>query len=348
MTDSSGHDSGHASGPHEGAIGFTWADYIAGLVARVGSLTAVADRLAEQRGHVDDVGTIERGLRRLRGRGHKDGGIWGRRLVRCFALPQDIDARVRWMGQYHTRFTDLPRSVCRELLLSWDRPPMSDSPARIWTKLGLVSVALRGRDFDRAREYLQQARVSEKTAEPAARIELSLVTAYMQPRRNRDRVAAELDAAQGLLDTAELRPDDRACLVARLVDQRGYGLNRPPPGRAPDHAAALALYERLPDRDAPPFALCRRENGVGWSKLKLGDHAGALVHAHRSVQHAGDGGSLRLRVMALQLLARLMPESESERVRERALAIARRLEDEELLLRCRPARPTSRRAGQAR
>lgn len=322
-------------------VGLTWADYLSGLVASHGSLTAVAEKLSEQRGYVDDVGTVERGLRRLRGRGQRDGGVWGRRALRCFGLPRDISARVRWMGQYHTRFTDLPRTLCQELLQVWDRPPVSDSPARIWIQLGLANAALRGRDGERALSHLQQAQVAGKSAEMAARIELALVRAFTLSRTDRAGAVTLLDAAAALLraDDAVLDADDRACLWARLVDQRGYQLNRPAPGTEPDYRAALALYESLPARDAPPFALCRRENGVGWSKLKLGDREGAAAHARVSVQHAGDGGSLRMRAMALNLLARALPGKEGEHARVRALAIARRLEDEELRLRI--ARPNS-------
>lgn len=318
-------------------VGLTWADYVAGLVASHGSLTAVAEKLSAQRGYVDDVGSVERGLRRLRGRGQRDGGVWGRRVLRCFGLPRDIAARVRWMGQYHTRFTDLPRSLCRELLQVWDKPPVSDSPARIWIQLGLASVALRGCEPEQAREHVRQAQLAAASAEPAARIELALVGAYMASRRERDQVQKHLHTAETLLaefaDDPALGADDRACLWARYIDHRGYELNRPPPGQAPDHQSALALYTGLPDRDAPPFALCRRENGVGWSKLNLGDRAGAIEHARISVQHAGDGGSLRLRAMALNLLARVLPGTNGEAARARALAIARRLEDEELRVR---------------
>ena len=333
------HESAQDSGPAGVPLGFGWADYLAGLVAAHGSLSAVADLLAAQRGHVEDVETIERGLRRLRGRGQRDGGKWGLRLLRRFGLPRDIEARVCWMGQYHTRFTDLPRSLCRELLQLWDRPPVSDSPARIWIQLGLVSVALRGREFALAREHLELARRCASGAGPAAVIELELVSAFVVSRKAHERVAGHLDRAEVLLAEADLPAGERACLHARLADQRGYVLNKPPRGQRPDHRAALALYQAIPTAEAPPFALCRRQNGIGWSRFKLGDIDGAASAARLAVQHAGDGGSLRLRAMGLNLLAQVVGGAESADARARALAIASRLEDEELRVRIERKRP---------
>src|SRR5437660_980518 len=134
---------GHNSGQVESPAGFTWGEYIAGLVEEHGSLAAVASRLVELRGFVDDVNSVERGLRRLRQRGDLDGGDSGRRLLNAFGVPKDIDARVRWMGLYHTRFTDLPRSLCADQLRLWNRPPVSESRERVWLQLGFASLALR-------------------------------------------------------------------------------------------------------------------------------------------------------------------------------------------------------------
>ena len=136
-----GQDPGHLP------AGFAWADLLARQVAARGSLSAVAEKLAEQRAFREDVATIERGLRRLRARGHQDGGVWGQRLLRAFGLPSDVENRVRWMGQYHTRFTDLPTSVCRELLQLWDRPPVSESPARAWIHSRLIRTRHRSASY---------------------------------------------------------------------------------------------------------------------------------------------------------------------------------------------------------
>ena len=384
MTRRPGHEPGH--GPAPGAssgsggelpVGFDWASYLAELIDLHGSLAALAARLAGERSFAEDVGTVERGLRRLRGRVHHDGGVWGRRVLRAFGLPRRIDDRVRWMGQYHTRFTDLPGSVGRELLTLWDRPPVSESPARVWIQLGWTGIALRGRQRDLAREHLQRAgsalalrhaparsgragndraddrpddRDADRDAGPAARIEYELVSAYAAPLDADDQVAEHLEAAGRILESADARLSaaDRACLHARWIDQRAYRLNKPRDGRSPDPAAALALYQSIPidgipDDGAPgdgapgdgppPFALCRRANGLAWSHFLLGDRDTAIAHARASVEHAGDGGSLRLRAMALNLLSRLLSGDEGQAAGGRALAIARRLEDEDLRLR---------------
>lgn len=53
----------------------------------------------------------------------------------------------------------------------------------------------------------------------------------------------------------------------------------------------------------------------------------------RAVEAAGDGGSLRLRVMALGLLAATLEGEAVEAARQRAAAIAERLDDEALRVR---------------
>ncbi|MEZ4464725.1 MAG: hypothetical protein R3F43_09545 [bacterium] len=134
---------------------FAWGALVDGLAAEHGSLAALALHLAERRAFAEDAESVERGLRRLRGRGSGAGGVWGDRLLRVYGLPTAVVDRVRWMGQYHTRFTDLPVSLCRELLGPWDRPPVSESPARVWVLLGRASLALRQRQS--ARPMLAQA-----------------------------------------------------------------------------------------------------------------------------------------------------------------------------------------------
>ncbi len=338
-----GQDYGHAS--------LDWAAYLEALIADRGSLSAVAAHVGAQRGYTDDVASIERGLRRLRGRGHRDGGVWGRRVLAIFGLPGSVVDRVRWMGLYHSRFTDLPTSICRELLVSWNRPPVSETPARVWVQLGLASVALRQRRYDQAAMHLTQA---ERTpGPPAAKVELALSQSYLLSRTDSTASERLLDTAETLLanhdETATwksdgttagerdetIHGDDYACLYARLIDQRAYHLNKPREGNA-DHAAAFALYRRIP-QEGPPFARCRRHNGMGWSLLRLGHPAEALAHARHSVREAGDSGSLRMRAMALNLLARALatgPDADPDaatHAAQRAAAIARRLEDEELI-----------------
>ncbi|MCA9706896.1 MAG: hypothetical protein KDK70_13670 [Myxococcales bacterium] len=314
--DEPGHDPGQS---------FDWGDYVAWLVENHGSLAAVAEALAAQRGHVEDQGSIERGLRRLRLRGGRDGGVWGRRALRAFGMPDDVDSRVRWMGQYHTRFSDLPRPLCLELLRPWDRPPISESPVRSWVQLGLAGVALRGRERVQAAEHLRQA---ERAAEGLSRLEWLLARAFWLGREGADEARALVDEAIALTESLRMSLDDRACYRARCVDHRGWHHNI----IERDHESAAALYAALPAQ-GPPFARVRRDNGLGWSLLRLGRRDEAEACARRAIEAAGDGGSLRLRVMALGLLGATLDGVEAEAVRRRAATIAERLDDEILRVR---------------
>ena len=333
-----GQEPGQAPGrasPEEATHGYRWAEYIDNLVRRRGTLAAVALHMAERRGFSEDVESVERGLRRLRGRGTLGGGVWGQRALSCFGLPSEVEARIRWMGQYHSRFTDLPASIGEELLRPWDRPPVSDSPARIWVLLGQVGLGLRQREDVSA--LIGQASLLAARAETAAQVELLLVQSFAWGRTDPSASAQALSRAGTLLEspTAESMPaEDRSCLFARWIDQRAYTLNKPAKG-PPDHEAAIKLYERI-DPSGPHFARCRRENGLGWSRLKLGDMAAAEAHARASVEAAGDRGSLRLRAMALKLLAAATEGDTSQRAMARARAIARDLEDLALAMRLRP------------
>ena len=88
--------------------------------------------------------------------------------------------------------------------------------------------------------------------------------------------------------------------------------------------------------------MCRRENGLGWSSLRLGDRTAAQHHARASVLHAGDSGSLRLRAMALNLLAATLEGEAAAHARRRAVGIAQRLEDEALRVRFSTAQAVRR------
>lgn len=321
--------------PHIAAVsttGFTWGDFVQALVVERGSLAAVALHMAQRRDFAEDPESVERGLRRLKGRGSKDGGVWGQRVLRCFGLPPDLDRRVRWMGQYHTRFTDLPTSLGAELVLPFDRPPVSESPARIWLLLARAGLAIRQRADPEP--MLEQACLLAERAPAAAQAELALVKAYVFGRTQPDQVNDALQRAGDIIEdeTQTMSPSDRACLFARLIDQRAYPLNRPRPGDAPDHAQAYAQYARIPEA-GPLFARCRRENGMGWSRLSMGDKGAGRAHGLKSVELAGDAGSLRMRAMALNLVAAASEGAAAQAAKTRAQAIARRLEDEVLMVR---------------
>lgn len=335
--------------------GLTWADLLEQLVAEHGTLTQVAWKLVEQSKVELDVTSVERALRRLRNRGQRDGGAWGQRLARVFGMPKSVEDRVRWLGCYHSPFNDLPVALCLDQLRLWDRPPMAGSRARLWVHLGFVTCALRTRRLDDA--ALHAARVREALAglDPSydvARIELALVDGFVasrtaqssddasragaaietdDPNRAGARSAAVdacLDRATQLLASATLDGGDRACFAARLADQRAYQLNR-----AGDHAAALAIYQALPVEDSHPFASYRRDSGLAYGLHKLGRTDEALALARRAIQHAGDGGYTRLRVMGLLMLARIAGRDSEAGVDAlgRARSIATRLGDDELL-----------------
>jgi hypothetical protein len=307
-----GHDSGHA---------FDWGAYVAWLVESTGSLAAVADRLCAARGYKDDVASAERALRRLKKRGTQRGGTWGARAVAAFGLPDAVHARVRWLGQYHARFTDLPVAMCADLVRAWDRPPTTESrTGRAWLALARASLALRERRHDDAIAELDRARGDIAAAPAAARIEALFVRRYVASKHAAsDR---EISAIPALLELVE-DADDRACLAARYADHRAYELNR-----AGDHAGAEALYRALPE-DGPYFARARRASGLAYARWKQGEPDAAAFATH-ATEIAGDGGHARIRAMALQLVARITGDTDAE---ARALAIARQLDDETLLTR---------------
>ena len=344
-----GQDPGHLA---SGGVGFDWAELVDALVTREGSLSAVARVLAAERAYTEQIESIERALRRLRSRGAQEGGAWGERVLRTFGLPAEVCARVRWMGCYHSRFTDLPRGLCLELLLPWERPPVSESPsAAAWLHLARASLCIRGRDDAGAALAMAKAARALPRADAGATVEWCLVEAYRVGRTatvaERDalldraeevlhELVAELASAPGDPELAAELALDLACWQARLVDQRAYALNKPRADEDPaQHALAEALYRALPE-GGPPFARCRRANGLAWSVFKQGRTEEALALARQSVEAAGDAGSLRMRAMALSALARFLEADEGTReaaraCRVRARAIAQQLEDEALL-----------------
>jgi hypothetical protein len=297
--------------------GLSWGELIGELVSAHGTLSAVAWKLVAH-AEGDDVASIERALRRLRTRGMRDGGVWGQRVLRVFGVPAPVEDRLRWMGLYHSPFNDLPVEMCLDQLRLWDHPPISESRARAWIRLGFASCALRSRRFDDAIAHC--ARV---TGDDAAQIERALIEAYVASR-TADPMPVLARAAE-LLAAAQLSPDDRACFEARLVDQRAYQASR-----AGDHRCALALYERLPTGDVHPFASYRRDAGRAGALARLGERESALELARRAIDHAGDGGYTRLRAMGLLLLAKIAGDRDAL---ARARAIALRLGDQELVSR---------------
>jgi hypothetical protein len=335
MTSAPGHD------PGQPPASFSWEAYVAWIVERHGSLAAAAERLAALRGDRDDAASIERALRRLRGRGQRDGGTWGARALAAFGLPEAVDARVRWMGAYHSRFTDLPVPLCQDLVRLWDRPPVSDAPgAAAWLAIAHASAALRSGDRAAAATHVRRARASIGRAPPEGRAELVLVEAFVQSREDVARVPALLAEVEPLL-ALPMPAEDRACLHARWIDQRAYELNKERAGRGRDPAAAEALYRTIDTAGAPPFALCRRASGLAYARWKQGHREEAAALAREACRHAGDGGHLRLRAMALSMVGRIVGGAEGAAAQARATAIAASLDDEALRLRFAGPRRTA-------
>lgn len=322
--------------PGQPPAGLSWGDLVEGLVADHGTLTAVAWKLIETASG-DDVASIERALRRLRGRGQLDGGVWGQRLLRVFGVPTSIEARLRWMGLYHSPFNDLPLALCLDQVRVWDRPPVSTSRARVWVHLGHASCALRQHLPEAAQHaaLAAAALAGLPSSYDVARVEVLLIDAFLASRGN-DAAAVDelLDRVPPLLDT--LASDDAACCEARLVDQRAYQLNR-----RGEYAAAHALYRTLPDKDVHPFASYRRDAGLAYGAYKSGNRDDAVRLAERACEHAGDGGYTRLRAMGLLLLAKVLDGEGRGAALARARSIAERLGDTELLMRCAKATRTT-------
>lgn len=320
--------------------GWTWGRYLESLVSAHGSLAAVAMKLAHSENVDADATSIERALRRLRTRENREGGQYGRWLLRTFGVPQEIEHRARWMGVYHSRFTDLPVSLCLDALRLWDRPPVSESRARVWLALGWATCALRLGELANAETHLARAR-GGRTSD-AARIETLLVEGYVASRKlDRARVASLLADVEPLLASHELARDERMCLQTRWLDQRAYQRLHPTDGTEPDVAGALALYEHVPSGDVPIFVTCKRESGLAYVHHRLGDRERAAAHARRAITHAGDGGFVRLRIAYLGLLAHITEGQDDEGARTRALRAARGLEDEDLVVRLERTPPTA-------
>jgi hypothetical protein len=297
-----------------------WALVVADAVAERGSLAEVVRTLNELHGHrlSDHPETVERGLRRLRRRGHAPADKYGRLLLRTFGLPQSVRARARALGTYHHPLMDLPLAERAALLRLWDRPPVLESAEAAWVHLGLASLAHHGGDAEQVDRRLALAELGLCRAGPAARLEWGLFSARRQSDRGGAPRAALLALRAGLDEVEE--PAERACYHARILDQLAYDASR---DRDPAGLAeALALRQQIP-ADGPPFVGFKRALGLAWTLYRLG-RAGALDHGRTALAIAGDAGLLRLRAGALDLLARLEP-ARAESHRRRSAAILARL-----------------------
>lgn len=330
---------GHKPG-HPGTA-LDWASYLDELAGERGGLAQVAAELAAGRSFRDDVESISRALRRLRGRGSAAGGKWGERLLSTFGLPRAVDDRLRFMGSYHSRFVDLPVPLCADLVQLWDRPPTNESRSgRGWLSLARATLAMRRNQSSEIAVHLEAAASclagiarGNGDSQHLLAIEVALARAHFATRDDRTRVAPELATAEQLL-AALPTTEDAYCLRARWAGQRAHALNS-----GGEFARGLALHEALADgNDVPPFARSRRANGLAYARLQLGDRVAALDHARMAATFAGDAGHVRLRAMALLMVVRIAgPTAEGIEAHHRAGAIARALADDTLTTRWQAA-----------
>jgi hypothetical protein len=321
-----GQKSGHES---EGGGALAWPVYIDRLIEEHGSLAKVCERVAAVRGFKEDVESIARALRRLRTRGTLSGGVWGDRLLATFGLPADVGERLRFMGQYHSRFVDLPVPLSTDLVQLWDRPPTSESKGgRLWLSLARATLAFRSDDFEEAATHLETAQ-KVASGEPLAEVELALGLALLDSRKQPAEPSRALEPVAALLDRIE--GGDADCLRARWIGQVSHALNH-----KGEIDRALELHRVLPDLTSThPFARSRRANGIAYGLHRRRENDEALVHARRAATFAGDAGHVRLRAMALLMISRIGHSSpEAEDARTRARAIAHALKDARLLRRC--------------
>ena len=133
---------------------------------------------------------------------------------------------------------------------------------------------------------------------------------------------------------APLVGPDADCLRARHAGQVAHALNHA--GRIDD---ALAMHAALPDLPTTaPFARSRRANGLAYGLHRRGDVGAALIEARRAATFAGDAGHVRLRAMALLMIARVAGRSaEGQAAHARAGVIADALADDVLRQRWRAA-----------
>ena len=321
--------------------GLSWAAYVARWVDDCGGWLPLADALISRaRGRFDvpdDPQTVERGLRRLARRDHKPGGQYGRWMLRLFGVTSSIEQWVRWLGTAHTRFADLPASLRLEQLTLWNRPPVSETPLVAWIELGIAHAHHSRLDHDACDQWLARAALRAPAAGPTAELELVLAQLEMESDARRHATApARLAAADTLLDRAG--DADADVYRARLAIQRAVLCTRPRAGEAIDLEGARRHYAAIPESSVP-YVACSRALGLAYCAWSLGDAAEAATWATRAIDEAGDGGLVRLRVRALNMLSRIVDGERATEVNARAHRIATMLEDEELLRRVAQSAP---------
>jgi hypothetical protein len=317
--------------------GLSWGEYVERWVDDCGGWLPLADQLIDRAQALVEIPldpqTVERGLRRLAKRGHTSGGQYGRWMLRFFGFTSPIEHWVKWLGTYHSRFADLPCSLRLELLALWNRPPISESPLVCWIEHGIAIAHHSQLDFESCWAWLARAEKHAPAAGAAAEIEVALFAAQLEVDAD-DRVAVQrrYNLIEERLRTTPLAAADELSYRARLADLKSRHFSRPIAGEPLDLERARAHYEAIPDSTVP-FASFRKHAGLAYCAWRLGHDAEARVLAQRAADDAGDGGLVRMRIQALNMLSRVVPTDEAEVINARARSMAAALEDENLLRR---------------
>lgn len=312
-----------------GALVMHWVDVCGGWAALCDQLLRRASEAAVL---PQDPATIEKGLRRLAARERGDGGQYGRWMLRFFGVPSPMASWAKWLGQYHSRFSDLPVQLRIEQLRLWDQPPLSDSDQAAWLHLGWASLYHRLKDDEAMGRRLTLARGQAPRAGIACELELALFMARCASDQGDDLGARrELERAYALTQALD-DPIDQAIYIARHHDQLAYRLLHPLEGPAQVEAARALFLELEPRADAP-FVGCRRALGLAYCHWRLKEHALAQEAALEALEWAADAGLVRMRVIGLNLLSHILGEAKDGVTRERARRLAVLMEDEELRLR---------------
>ncbi len=332
-----GDDDADADAPGDALlpVALTWAEYIGRWATDCGGWMQLAGALIDRVGDAvaisQDAQTVERGLRRLARRGHKPGGQYGRWMLRYFGFTSPIEELVKWMGQYHTRFADLPWGFRLEHLMLWNRPPIAESRFASWIQVGIAHAHLGHADLAACKHALAQAERQAPKAGLAAEIECALLRGRIETDAG-DHVAADRHYRSIIvqLDSGRLPHADERAYRARLQDQRAHHLTRPLEGEPPRLVEARALYAAIEEEPYIPFVAFRKAVGLAYCAWQLGEVDAAIELATRAAEHAGDGGLLRMRVMALNMLSRVLTGDAARSANQRASRMAVLLEDEDL------------------
>jgi hypothetical protein len=325
--------------------GLSWGEYVERWVDDVGGWLPLADQLIHRAGDAVDVPpdpqTVERGLRRLARREHLPGGQYGRWMLRFFGVTSPVEHWLRWLGQYHSRFADLPSSLRLEQLRLWNRPPIAESSLVAWLLVGIASAHHSRLDHAACEHWLAKAERCAKAAGPAAEIEVALLRseedAYDLGKRE---AAYEMhDAIEHRLDAEKLRVEDDHPYRARLAYLRSLRFTRLGTSIPPALERARACYAAIPDSTVP-FAVFRKSVGLAYCAWQAGDNVTAERLARAGAEAAGDGGLVRMRVHALNMLSRIVDGDEAARINARAHRMATTLEDEDLLRRVAQSAPS--------